>query len=174
MSASETVRPVAGSQDPALLADVAAFLYHEAELLDALRLEEWLELYAEDAVYWIPQGPDADPRVDVQLLLDDRTRLRERVLRLSSGFAYSQDPASRTIHLIGNVRIAGDGEVEPPALDVRSVQQVTEVRRGRQLQYVGHFRHVLSPSGDGGWTIRRKEVRLANSDLPLGNVTFLI
>lgn len=172
MSAPEAVR--AGSQDPALLADVAAFLYREAELLDGLQYDAWLELYAEDAVYWIPQGPDADPRVDVQLLLDDRRRMHERVLRLASGFAYSQDPASRTIHLIGNVRIAGGGEVEPPALDVRSVQQVTEVRRGRQSQYVGHVRHVLVPGEDGGWLISRKEVRLANSDLPLGNVTFLI
>lgn len=174
MSADETVLPVTGSQDPALLADVAAFLFHEAELLDRLELHEWLELYTDDAVYWIPQGPEGDPHRDVQLLLDDRRRMHERVLRLTSGFAYSQDPASRTVHLVGNVRLAASADVEPPALDVASVQLITEVRRNRQLQYAGHVRHVLVPDDGGAWRIRRKEVRLANGDLPLGNVTFLI
>lgn len=163
------------ARDPALLADVAGFLYHEAELLDRRELHAWLELYTDDAVYWIPQGPDADPHHDVQLLLDDRRRMHERVLRLSSGFAHSQDPASRTVHLIGNVRIVGGSEVEPPAVEVASAQLITEVRRARQLQYAGHVRHVLEPGdGGGGWRIRRKEVRLANGDLPLGNLTFLI
>lgn len=157
--------------DPVRTADVAAFLYLEAELLDARRLEEWLALYADDATYWIPQGADADPRVDVQLVLDDRRRLHERVLRLSSGHAYSQDPPSRTVHLVANVRIVEDAD---DALTVVSVQHVTEVRRNRQAHYVGHVRHELVASEDGGWRIRRKEIRLANSDVPLGNVTFLI
>lgn len=157
--------------DPVRTADVAAFLYLEAELLDARRFEEWLALYAEDATYWIPQGPDADPRTDVQIVLDDRRRLRERVLRLTSGHAYSQDPPSRTVHLISNVRIAAE---EGEALTVDSAQMVTEVRRNRQTIFVGHFRHELVPGAEGSWLIRRKEIRLANSDVPLGNVTFLI
>lgn len=157
--------------DPVATADVAAFLYREAELLDARRFEEWLALYADDATYWIPQGPDADPRVDVQLVLDDRRRLHERVLRLSSGHAYSQDPASRTVHLISNVRIA---EQEGDAVTVASAQLITEVRRNRQAHYAGHVRHELVPGAGGSWLIRRKEIRLVNSDVPLGNVTFLI
>lgn len=155
-----------------LLADVAAFLYREAELLDLRMLDEWLALYAEDASYWIPQGDaSTDPRVDVQLVLDDRRRLRERVLRISGGHAYSQDPASRTVHLIGNVRIAGEVD---GALDVPSVQLITEVRKGRQTQYAAHVRHQLVPQDGGGFLIRAKEIRLANNDLPLGNLTFLM
>ena len=117
-----TPAPAAATGD---LAAVAAFLYHEAELLDLYALEEWLALYAEDATYWIPQGGrESDPRFEVQLMLDDRRRLRERVLRISGGHAYSQDPRSSTVHLIGNVRIAGE---EEGALDVRSVQLITEL-----------------------------------------------
>jgi 3-phenylpropionate/cinnamic acid dioxygenase small subunit len=157
--------------DPVRTADVAEFLYREAELLDARRLEEWLELFTPDATYWIPQGDDSDPVHDVQLLLDDRRRLRERVLRLASGFAYSQDPPSRTVHLIGNVRIAREAD---DAVEVASVQLITEVRRDRQAQYAGHVEHELVPAEEGGWRIRRKVVRLANSDVPLGNVTFLL
>lgn len=157
--------------DPVRTADVAAFLYLEAELLDARRFEEWLALYADDATYWIPQGPEADPRTDVQIVLDDRRRLHERVLRLSSGHAYSQDPPSRTVHLISNVRIAAE---EGETVTVASAQLITEVRRNRQAHFVGHVRHELVPGEEGSWLIRRKEIRLANSDVPLGNVTFLI
>ncbi|HEY4279737.1 MAG TPA: aromatic-ring-hydroxylating dioxygenase subunit beta [Conexibacter sp.] len=151
-------------------AEAAAFLYLEAELLDDRRFDEWLGLYSQDAVYWIPQGPDADPRRQVQLMLDDRRRLAERVLRLRSGHAYSQDPPSRTAHLIGNVRIVGEAD---GVLTVASVQLITEMRKGRQAQYTARVLHELAPV-EGRFSIRRKEARLVNGDVPLGNVTFLI
>ena len=34
--------------------EVEDFLYHEAELLDERRYEEWLDLFTEDARYWMP------------------------------------------------------------------------------------------------------------------------
>ena len=37
-----------------LLARCAEFVYDEADLLDEQRFEEWLELFADDATYWIP------------------------------------------------------------------------------------------------------------------------
>jgi 3-phenylpropionate/cinnamic acid dioxygenase small subunit len=171
MSAPEQTRAPLVAVDPARLAQLAAFLYLEGELLDERRFAEWLALYADDATYWIPQGPDADPRTDVQLVHDDRRRIGERVLRLSGGHAYSQDPPSRTLHLISNVRLVADaGE----SLVVASAQLVTELRRGRQAAYAAHVRHELVARDDGGWLVRRKEIRMLNSDIPLGNVTFLM
>jgi len=156
--------------DPALLAEVAAFLYREADLLDTRALEEWLELYTEDALYWLPQGEENDPVRHVSIAHDDRRRLAERVLRLRSGFAFSQEPPSRTLHLVGNVRIVGDvGDV----LEVDSSLIVAEMRRGHQRLYAGHVHHRLARAVDG-FHILRKEIRLVNSDLPLGNLTFLI
>ena len=38
----------------ALKQDVEDFLYREMELLDERRFEEWLELFAEDLVYFMP------------------------------------------------------------------------------------------------------------------------
>lgn len=158
------------------LAAVSAFLFREGELLDGYELEQWLALFAEEATYWIPQGGrETDPRYDVQLMLDDRRRLRERVLRISGGHAYSQDPRSSTVHLIGNVRIAGE---EEGALDVRSVQLITELRKGRQALYSGHVRHLLVPvptaAPDAGFLIRAKEIRIVNNEVPLGNLTFML
>lgn len=146
------------------------FLYHEAALLDDRRFEEWLTLFDEDALYWIPQGDEPDPIHHVSIAYDDRRRLRERVLRLASGFAHSQDPPSRTCHLIANVRSEPAGDEE---LEVASTLLVAEVRRNVQQIYAGHVRHRLIAREDS-FLIRRKVVRLVNSDVPLGNLSFLI
>jgi 3-phenylpropionate/cinnamic acid dioxygenase small subunit len=148
----------------------ADFLHHEAALLDERRLDEWLELFTDDALYWVPQGEDDDPVQRVAIIHDDRRRLRERVLRLTSGFAFSQDPPSRTCHVVGNVRVLRDDDAE---MEVSSNLVVAEVRRNVQNLYAGRVEHVLAREGDG-YRIRRKVVRLINSDVPLGNVTFLI
>lgn len=146
-------------------------LYREADLLDARDFEAWLDLYTDDAVYWIPQGDADDPVREVSIIYDDRRRMHERVLRLASGFAYSQDPPSTTCHLVGNV-MARDG-ADDGELRVTSKLIVSEVRRGTQNIYAGSVEHLLVTDGDD-LRIRRKTVRLANSDIPLGNVTFLI
>ena len=39
----------------------AELLYHEAALLDERRFDEWLALFTDDALYWVPQGEDGDP-----------------------------------------------------------------------------------------------------------------
>lgn len=147
----------------------ADFLYHEAELLDGRHLDEWLALWTDDALYWLPAEAEAPDR-KVSLVYDDRARLGERVRRISSGFAYSQQPPSRTCHVIGNVRITDRGE---DALRVASTCVVTEIRRGGQRLYSGPVEHLLVPDGDG-WKIRRKVVRLVNGDTALGNLTFLL
>jgi len=36
--------------------EIEQFLYHEAELLDARQYKEWLELFTDDAIYWMPTG----------------------------------------------------------------------------------------------------------------------
>jgi 3-phenylpropionate/cinnamic acid dioxygenase small subunit len=146
------------------------FLYEEAQLIDERRLDEWLGLWNEDALYWIPQGDEPDPIHRVSIAYDDHRRLVERVMRLNSGFAYSQDPPSRTCHLVGNVRVVsenGDG------IGVASSLIVAEMRRSNQNLYAGRVEHRLTPDGDS-YKISAKIVRLVNSDVPLGNVTFLI
>lgn len=155
--------------DPRLTAAVADFLYQEAALLDSRSFEAWLDLYAADATYSVPQDAQADPVRRVALLYEDKRRLAERVARVRGGFAYAQEPASRTVHLVGNVRVA----VAPDGtLAVSSNLVLTEVRRGRQHVYAGEVDHRLRRAGDG-FEIAFKEVRLVNSDLPLGNLTIL-
>lgn len=150
--------------------DVAELLYDEAAAIDERRFEDWLALYTDDAIYWVPQGEEDDHVHRVSIAYDDRRRLHERVIRLTSGFAYSQDPPSRTCHVVGNVRVTGESD---GAIIVASNQIVTEVRRNVQHIYAGRFEHELVTT-DAGYRIRRKTIHLMNSDVPLGNVTFLI
>ena len=63
---------------------VEDFLYEEAALLDAWRLDDWLKLLTEDAVYNVPSNdrPNADPKDTLFIIADDIRRIRARVTRL--------------------------------------------------------------------------------------------
>ena len=68
-------------------ADVEDFLYYEAALLDEWRLEEWLDLFTDDAVYEIPATDlpghvESDASRTYALVHDRRTLLEQRVIRL--------------------------------------------------------------------------------------------
>src|ERR671924_2208437 len=86
---------------------VEDFLYEEAALLDEWRLDEWLALLTEDAVYEVPSTdtPGGDPRTTLSLIADDRTRIRSRVEQLLGKSAWAENPPSRTRRMISNVRV---------------------------------------------------------------------
>src|SRR5437773_1767250 len=75
---------------------IEAFLYREARLIDEHRYDEWLSLWTDEAIYWVPcNEDDTDPERQVSIIYDDRVRLGERVARLQSGAAWAQEPKSR-------------------------------------------------------------------------------
>jgi Small subunit of phenylpropionate dioxygenase len=92
---------------PTLRETVEEFLYREAALLDAWRLDEWLALFTADGRYLVPTTdlPDGDPRNDLVFIDDDMVRLRARVERLKSRHGHREYPSSRTRHFISNIRI---------------------------------------------------------------------
>src|SRR3954451_18649369 len=95
--------------------DVEDFLFGEAELLDEWRLPEWLELFTDDAIYYVPAtdvAPDSSPDKTLFYVADDRFRLSERVKRLMKRTAHAEFPHSRTRHLVSNVRIRSRSEIE--------------------------------------------------------------
>jgi|SRR5690625_3836216 len=157
------------SGDRDVFHQVEQFLFHEADLLDRRDYEAWLDLCSPDINYFIPIG-DSDRSLEVGIVNDSFSRLKERVLRLKSGFAYSQEPASKVVHLISNVRIV---ENSADKITVASNQLIVEVRRSVQNMYAGHYEHDLTPVGDS-FQITRKDIHLIESDLALGNLTFLI
>ena len=58
-------------------AEVEDLLFLEAELLDAWKLDEWLTLLTDDAMYLVPPNdkPDGDARFTLFTIADDMPRL---------------------------------------------------------------------------------------------------
>lgn len=178
MSGAHT-RAAAGAAPAMSRAEAEDFLYREARLLDDLQLDEWLGLFTEDGLYWIPID-DAKP-VDhnLSIVRDLPLRREERVHHILRTRFPSQSPRSRTVHLVSNVEVmpdAASGEVR-----LRSNQVIHEMRPGDYRQtglgelrtLVATVEHELRPEG-GRLKIALKKIKLIDRDMPLGNLTFLI
>src|SRR3954447_587664 len=140
------------------------FLYAETALLDEWSLDDWLQLFDEDAKYEVPcnDAPDGNPETDLLLIDDDYTRLRARVARLNSRRAHREYPHSRTNHQIFNVRVADpdeDGEI-----GVTASFTVWRFRGGRATYYVGRYRYRLRLSNNG-FRVAFKRAELDMTDL---------
>lgn len=152
--------------------DFGAFLLFEARLLDERRYDEWLALWTDDSIYWLPaQYPPNDPRQAVALTLDDKRRLLDRVSRLQSGYAYSQIPPSRTRRVFGPPEV-WRGRGFPDAYLVRTNFLLAELRDGHIAHYAGTNEHLLVGSRNS-WRIRQKRIHLINADQAIGNISFI-
>ena len=150
---------------------VERFIYDEAQLMDEHRYDEWLALWADDALYWVPSGRDEiDPKREISLIYDDRVRLQVRIARLKSGFAHAQEPKSRMRRVVSNIVIE---EVENGEILVQSNFLLVELRRGKQDLFAGRTMHRLRPH-DGSFKLVSKKVLLVNNDEYIDNLTFLI
>ena len=153
-------------------AAVEAFLYHEAALLDAWKLDEWLALLTEDATYRVPSNdrPESDPKTALFMIADDIRRIRARVTRLKDPHAHAEYPRSRTRRFISNVRI-----VEHSPLRVEANFIVYRFRgNDDKREYVGLYRYTLIP-GNGSFRIQSREAILDAMELAsLGTVSFIL
>lgn len=176
MSASSTgMTPAQGPVDPIGMdrQEIENFLYVEAELLDEWRLDEWLELFTEDARYVVPCNdcPDGDPTRDLVLIDDDMVRLRSRVDRLNSRKAHREYPHASTSHQVTNVKIV---EFNADDVAVRAAFTVWRFRNGSDDHYVGRYDYKLRRS-EGRLKIARKRVVMQMSSLrPAATVSILL
>src|SRR5258705_6611089 len=159
-------------RDPITRAQIEDFLFHEAALLDAWKLDEWLALLTEDAHYRVPSNdsPEGDPASTLFLIADDIDRIRGRVARLKDPHAHAEFPHSRTRRMITNVRIIDEGELLVEANFV-----VHRFRRDERIgQYVGRYRYRLRATG-AGLRIALREAILDSLELgSLGAVSFIL
>lgn len=153
--------------------EIEDFLYTEAALLDEWRLDEWLELLAEDATYQIPptDNPAADSDSSLFIIADDMLRIRSRVKQLLGRFAWAENPHSRTRRLISNVRVLGsDGE----NIRVTANFAVYRMRYEQVDTYVGRYEYKLVRR-DGRLKIRERKAILDLEALrPHGKVSFIL
>ena len=133
--------------NPALRQQVEDFLFREATLLDEWRLDDWSELFTEDARYVVPTTdlPEGDPDRDLVFIDDDIFRLRARVKRLNSRHAHREYPWSRTRRFVSNVQVQ---EGDNSEISVKSNVLVYRFRSGEESHYVGSINYTLRWEGE--------------------------
>jgi 3-phenylpropionate/cinnamic acid dioxygenase small subunit len=149
--------------------DFVDFVVREARLIDEQRFDEWLDLFTDDGIYWMPleQG-QTDPLLQTSLMYEDKLLLTIRVERLKGARTFSQKPKSRCHHVL-----------QVPTVDVMDLAQdrivtytpmhYVETRLDEQSLYAAWATHHLTVA-DGRIRIRLKRVDLVNCDSSFGNI----
>jgi benzoate/toluate 1,2-dioxygenase subunit beta len=154
---------------------VVEFLHREARLADEARYAEWLTLWTDDGVYWVPAttDPGADPEKHLSHIYDNRGRLETRIKLLQTGYRYSQEPASSMRRLISNIEVAPAESGELVAESNFALAELAIQARREMHWWVGRATHRLRRV-DGELRMCRKKVVLVNAAEPLPNLSFLI
>ena len=179
--------PVSLARDPRyyqLKQDIEEFLYREADLLDERCFEAWLELFADDLVYFMPMrrnvkfGEHAESESTrqgegISWFDEDKWTLTKRVEQILTGVHYAEEPLSRVCHVVTNVRLL---EIRP------SFEGPTEVLVGSRFlvhqnrleretySFIGRRTDTLRWIGDD-WKIARREMILDQNVLQAKNLS---
>ena len=149
--------------------NVEQFLFHEARLLDTQRYEEWLDLFTDDATYWVPlQQNQKEPFETSSIIHDDKTMLGLRVKQARHPRAHARLPLARTVHQVGNIQVE-EGKEE---VKVHSTLQLVEFRNEKQRLYGALVEHRLRKA-NGTFKIAHKRVDLVNSEGELDGIAIL-
>ena len=154
---------------------VVEFLYREGRLADEARYAEWLALWTDDAVYWVPAttDPAADPETRLSHIYDNRARLETRIKLLQTGHRYSQEPASLMRRLISNIEVAEGSDDELVVGSNFILAELSIQAKSEMHWWVGRATHHLRRV-DGLLRMSLKKVVLINAAEPLPNLSFLI
>ncbi len=162
--------PLAAGTNGRLREEVEDLLYRQAALLDARRWQEWIDLFTDDGIYWMPVQPSQNDWLsEPSIFAEDKLMMEIRMGRLNHPNAWSQAALWGTNHLVSNLVIesvaapeatgGGDGL---QSLTVYSRFQMMEMRRDEVRHFGGTYRHQLVRTADG-LRIRLQRVDMMNA-----------
>src|SRR6202142_338620 len=158
--------------DVAVRDEFRRLIEREARLLDRLKYDDWLAMYAAECLYWVPSTPNAgDPRREIAGMFDDGRRLEDRIYRLRTGFAWSQAPQSRTVRLITNVEVFATTRDDTHML--RSNFLISEFWGDETRVLTGWSGHRVVRDGTV-WKIQAKQVNLIDCDQSIRNPSIIL
>jgi 3-phenylpropionate/cinnamic acid dioxygenase small subunit len=161
---ADTAQRVGAGPSHDKLRRVEQFLYRQAEILDGRRWLEFVDLFTEDGIYWMPASPEQTTGDGVpSIFYDDRDLMTVRAKRVTHPHAWSQAPLWGTSHLVSNVTI--EKEDRTGALTVRSRFHMMEFRRDTSRHFAGSYIHHLVPVGEG-YRIKLQRVDMVNGQGP--------
>lgn len=148
--------------------EVEQFLYRQAELLDDKQWQAWIDLFADDGVYWAPVTPQqTEWEGSPSIFAEDKLLMEIRKNRVTHPNAWSQAPMWETNHLVSHVALEQVGENE---IKVRSRFHLMELRRDNVRHFGGRYQHWLVRGADGALRIKLQRVDLFNSQAPFDYV----
>jgi len=152
--------------------DIIDFIYQEARMLDEGRYDEWLSLWLESGIYWMPLDyKQPDPINATSLLYEDHFMLRLRVERLNGARTFSQKPKSRCHHVLQRPFV-DIFEPNEGRFQTNTSMHYVETRLDEQILLALTVSHDLNIE-DGKLKIAGKKVELLNSDAAFGNIQLL-
>jgi 3-phenylpropionate/cinnamic acid dioxygenase small subunit len=164
--------------------EIEEFLYREAELLDTRRYAEWLDLFTDDARYWMPMRrnvPHDEPEreftregLDVNWFDEGKDTLTRRVNQILTGVHWAEEPPSRICHMVSNVQILRvDPDAAAPAeVAVKCRFLVYRNRVETETDLLVGKREDLLRRVDGAWKVARRMIVLDQNVLLAKNLTF--
>jgi 3-phenylpropionate/cinnamic acid dioxygenase small subunit len=180
-------RPASGALARLLLKqEIEDFLYLEADLLDRREFRAWLDLLAEDLVYFMPirrnvkfgqhaERENTQQGEGISWFDEDKWTLSKRVEQILTGVHYAEEPLSRVTHMVSNVRIA---DAAPSVEEAREVTVNCRflVHQNRveyeTATFIGRRTDTLRRSG-ASWLIARRELILEQNVLLAKNLSIL-
>ena len=141
---------------------VCEFLYREARYLDDGQWDQWLELYAADASFWMPCWDDndtltEDPQSEISLIwYGRRAGLEDRVFRIRTERSSATIPDTRTNHHISNIEVL---EQDDKTIKLRFNWHTMSVRYNHTDHFCGTSFYTLDLTS-GQPIIRDKKVVL--------------
>jgi 3-phenylpropionate/cinnamic acid dioxygenase small subunit len=152
---------------------IEAFLYHEAELLDERRYEDWLTLLADDVRYWMPMRRNVKfgelereftrTGQDINWFDEGKDTLTRRVQQILTGVHWAEEPLSRLCHMVSNVQLlhVTPSVAEPAEVTVKCrflvyrnrVETETDILVGKREDVLRRVNGAWQlPSGRSSWT----------------------
>jgi 3-phenylpropionate/cinnamic acid dioxygenase small subunit len=165
------------SVDQQLWNELMHFYIGEAWLLDERRLNEWLELFTDDLIYFMPRRKNVLRRDiereltkpgDMAFFEDTMEMMRVRVMRLETGMAWAEDPPSRTRHLIGNLVV---GPTENGEIRTKTGFIVYKSHLETDTDIYAGYREDVLRQVDGEWKISKRTVVLDANVLLSKNIS---
>lgn len=154
-----------------LFAVAQNLLLREASALDTQQWDEWLALYTEDAIFWLPAWLDeyqTTSNVDQSMSYmyhESRLELSERVARITSNKSATAMPLPRTMHLVSAPFIAMLDNNEMMARS-NSAVHVYDTRAMRHHITASRYEHILKRNANETWQIKSKKIILINDCMP--------
>ena len=142
----------------------------EGWYLDNRYWQQWLDLYCEDAVYWVPAWLDEntetqDPHAEIsQIYHQTKEALAERVSRVESGLSVTAMPLARTTHFVSNLMVTESAR-ERIAARANMQVHVFQPRTAQQYVNFGYY-EVQLKQVDQQWLIAAKTIHLKNDLIP--------